>query len=302
MELQRSDLSGPVRGLVHGVWTRGRSRYVSIYSYATRQVHSYRLDRRGRLQEDADGRNPREPEHRRGRGLPRRQRARAAPEDGNTPIGGDADLAPSAGIAGAPGEAERSGAAEGSGGVSPRHFTLAPLVLALVGVVLLVLVVLPVIQSGATGLLTARMSYGDFMSREMTLPQLVSTVSSRVAYRTDVEDYWSAPADVWSSRGGDCEDHAMLISAYLSRHGVPHTVVGAALKGDLQGHVMVVADTPKGRYLLDPTRASAPTGLKRYPADTALAQIIREYAVLPASLYGESPTPGKPVPDRLLDG
>jgi len=175
-------------------------------------------------------------------------------------------------------------------------------VLAVVSIVLLGLVVLPLIQSGATGLLTSRMSYGDFMSREMTLPQLVSTVSSRVAYRSDVEDYWSAPADVWTSRGGDCEDHAMLISAYLSRHGVPHTVVGAALKGDLQGHVMVVADTDRGRFLLDPTRASAPTGLQRYPADTPLAEIIREYAVLPASLYGESPAPGRPAPEQLLDG
>jgi hypothetical protein len=74
-----------------------------------------------------------------------------------------------------------------------------------------------------------------------------------------------------------------------------------ALKPDLQGHVAVIAEAEDGPVLLDPTRATAPTGLKRYPEGTGIAEIAEEFAVLPVDDYGSSPTPGDPLPLRRLE-
>jgi hypothetical protein len=134
------------------------------------------------------------------------------------------------------------------------------------------------------------------MEREMSLPQLASEVASRVRYRVDVEEYWSAPQDVWSSRLGDCEDHAMIVSAYLAYHDIEHTILGLSLEDQLQGHVVVVAHTKDGPGLLDPTRATTPTGYRQFPPGTALSEIVTEYAVPPARVYEPTPPAGRPDP------
>jgi hypothetical protein len=174
------------------------------------------------------------------------------------------------------------------------------MIVPLVAIVLFAVVVLPLLQGGVAELRSSTTAYAQFMEREMSLPQLVSEVSSRVRYRIDVEEYWSAPEDVWSSRLGDCEDHAMIVSAYLTRHDIEHTILGLSLADQLQGHVVVVAHTEKGPALLDPTRATTPTGYRQFSPGTPLSEIVREYAVLPARVYESAPPAGRPDPIRTV--
>ncbi len=277
-----------VRGLVHDIRHVHGSTRVSIYSYATRSVTEYRMDRRGRVHllrsgiADDDG-TPllSSPARNRG-GVGGRP---AHPHAVGEPIGADAQ------------RGDETGSGERGG---PRRWA-APMVLALVAVTLAFVIIFPFIQGAVSELSTSAMRYEDFLHRDMSLPQLVSTVATRVDYRTDLEDYWSAPMDVWESRLGDCEDHAMVISRYLAEHEVPHTVLGISLTEELQGHVVVVAETESGPVLLDPTRATAPTGLRRFEGGTPLRDIVREYAVLPAAVYGVVPEPGRPRPISLLE-
>lgn len=287
VELQRAGDGGLVRGLVHDIrHVRGTTR-VSIYSYATRSVTEYRMDRRGRVHilrsdDDDDGTPllsaPRRSDTHPSRG-PGHRRAAGEPIEAETP------------------GAHQMEAAERAG---PRRWA-APMLLALVAATLAFVIIFPFIQGAVSELSTSAMSYESFLEREMSLPRLVSTVATRVDYRTDLENYWSAPMDVWASRLGDCEDHAMVISRYLAEHDVPHTVLGISLTEELQGHVIVVAETESGPVLLDPTRATAPTGIRRFEAGTPHRDIVREYAVLPAAVYGVLPEPGRPRPITLLE-
>lgn len=244
-----------LRGLVTDVEVDGSFRYVTLYSYLTREVTRYRIDRRARL-------------HR-----VERTDAVAAGSDRGSPTYDDA------------------GGDELSSGL-----IVAPLLVSVFAAILLSLVLLAPAQAALNDLRVGRMSYHTFIEREMGLGQLVSEVSARMDYRVDLEDYWSAPEDAWASRSGDCEDHAMVVSAYLSRHGVAHSVMSFALQDGLQGHVVVIARTGEGLVLLDPTRASAPTGIRRFERDTGMAEVIAEYGVLPATNYGERPKPGNPAP------
>ncbi|MFW5729541.1 MAG: transglutaminase-like cysteine peptidase, partial [Spirochaetota bacterium] len=239
VELPRAGGDGVIRGLVHDIrHVHGNTR-VSIYSYATRSVAEYRLDRRGRLHplgagHEADDERPR-------LGAPTRRDGRARHR--HPPV--------------APGSAEVHEGEEPESPEGPeRRRWAAPMVLALVASTLAFVIIFPFIQGAVAELSTSGMGYQDFLQREMSLSQLVSTVATRVDYRTDLEDYWSAPIDVWGSRMGDCEDHAMVISRYLAEHDVPHTVLGLSLTDELQGHVVVVAETESGPVLLDPTRAT----------------------------------------------
>ncbi|HKK47585.1 MAG TPA: transglutaminase-like domain-containing protein, partial [Alkalispirochaeta sp.] len=125
---------------------------------------------------------------------------------------------------------------------------------------------------------------------------LVSTVAQRVSYRPEPDDYWSAPDDVWASRSGDCEDHAMVVSAYLSRQNVDHTLLGLSLKSGLEGHVVVVVTGQDRPILLDPTGATAQSGIERFPPGTALREVAAKYATLPAQRYGPNVSPGDPEP------
>jgi hypothetical protein len=173
--------------------------------------------------------------------------------------------------------------------------------LSIAAVVITVTVVAPLVVSTISRLRTSQTSYHAFMQRDLGLEELVSRVSARVEYRVDVTDYWSAPRATWNARRGDCEDYAMLISEYLTARRISHAVVGLSLKPDLQGHVFVVAQEAGGRVVLDPTRATAPTGLERFPADTSLAEIAAEYGVLPATNYGARPNAGDPAPVALIE-
>lgn len=178
---------------------------------------------------------------------------------------------------------------------------LFPTLLVSVAAVLLLIAVLPLFQAGVTRLSVAATSYDAFLAGELTPGALLSKVAARVDYRVDLDDYWSAPEDVWSSRGGDCEDQAMLVAAYLAEHGIPHTILGLSLEERLQGHVVVVADIGGERLLLDPTMATAPGGLERFPGETELAEIVAKYAALPARIYPSDPEPGRPRPVGFVE-
>lgn len=264
VELSEFGSEDRLRGLVTDVETDGSFRYLTLYSYVTREETRYRIDRRCRLHRldraDADA-------------------AAYAAAESAAPAGFDGDDA----------------------GELPSPLIAAPLFVSVIAALLLSVVLLPPAQAVLNELRVGRMSYHSFIEDEMGLGRLVAEVSARMDYRVDLEDYWSAPEDAWASRAGDCEDHAMVISAHLSRHGVRHAVVSFALRDGLQGHVVVVARTDDGLVLLDPTRASAPTGIRRFDRDVELAEVIAEYGVLPAANYGESPKPGKPAPTGRID-
>jgi hypothetical protein len=98
----------------------------------------------------------------------------------------------------------------------------------------------------------------------------------------------------------------MVISAYLSAHGIEHGVYGFSLKGDLAGHVAVIAETEGARVLLDPTRATTGSGVRYFEAesDAALpttAEILDRYAVLPARSYETPPIPGNPPVSSFIE-
>lgn len=172
--------------------------------------------------------------------------------------------------------------------------------------VVLAALLIPIAGAGIAELRASRMSYGEFLSSEMSLPALVRTVSARVSYERDVEEYWSAPEAIWQEGIGDCEDYAMLVSAYLARHEIDHRVLAFSLEDSLQGHAAVIADTERGRVLIDPTNATAPTGLKTFPArddgsEPGPREILEPYAVFPVRVYDAPPEPGRPEPARLIE-
>lgn len=178
---------------------------------------------------------------------------------------------------------------------------LFPFLLVAGSAVILLVLVTPLLQAGYQWLRVSFTSYEAFLEREMSYPKLVSTVATRVEYRRDLDEYWSAPEDVWASRSGDCEDHAMLLSAYLRHQNIPYDIFGLALGKELQGHVAVVAYTDSGPVLLDPTLATAPDGVERFPPTTPLTDIIKRYGTLPGRVYPDNPTPGRPEPERFVE-
>jgi hypothetical protein len=173
--------------------------------------------------------------------------------------------------------------------------------IALVAAILLGFMVLPLIQGGFGMIQAGVTTYEGFLKSELSLGRLVSTVASRVSYRRDLDDYWSAPEDVWHSRNGDCEDQAAVISAYLSHHGIEHTVLGLSLKNGLQGHVVVVVIDREGPILIDPTGATAPAGIRRYAPGTPLSDVVSQYATLPARVYPPNPDAGRPEPISVVE-
>lgn len=259
---------GSVAGLVDRVWSEKGRRLLSLYSYRRRRCNLYEIDRRGRVTPLAEDMATAIEET-----AVSREYRTGTPE--SEEVNGDLE-APWAGA------------------------LLAKLLLPIAAVVLLLLV-LPLFQAGVIRLSVAFTSYDAFLARDLTPGALLSTVAARVDYRIDLDEYWSAPADVWSSRAGDCEDQALLVAAYLMEHGIPHTILGLSLEERLQGHVVVVADVAGERLLLDPTMATAPGGLERFSGETELAEIVAKYAALPARIYPSDPEPGRPRPVGFVE-
>jgi len=254
------DASGgaPIKGLVHQYHREGTTRYVDLYSYATRTIHTYRITRKGRLTAPA-------------------------------PIEGD--------------EANREEVQHSEVSELPQlsNGWLRYLPILLGGFIVLLFAVGPLLWGTLRELRLSPMSFESFMAADLTPTEVGELVAGRVAYRRDLDDYWSAPEDVWRSRSGDCEDQALLVSAYLARHGVEHQLVGLALRSGLQGHVVVVAETEKYRLLIDPTKATAPAGVERFSPSTPLRDILSPYAILPARLYPSNPEPGRPTPVGFVE-
>ncbi|MEX2442493.1 MAG: hypothetical protein WD492_02725 [Alkalispirochaeta sp.] len=188
-------------------------------------------------------------------------------------------------------------------GAAPEgsSYGVGSVIVLLGAVVLLILIVLPLLQGGYGRARVSLTSYESFLEGEMNPGQLVTTVARRVSYRPEPDDYWSAPDAVWAARSGDCEDHAMVVSAYLSRHNVDHTLLGLSLKSGLEGHVVVVVTGENGPILLDPTGATAGSGIERFPPGTRLRDVAGKYATLPARRYGANVSPGDPEPVGIVE-
>lgn len=265
-------LDGPilgqqVSGSVRDAWEEDGRSFVRLYNYAAREERTYRIDTRG---------------------IARRCDLHELADVAASP---DVDSTDWRGL---PGVHRLS-----RGGAVGEAWWL-------IGALALFALLLPLLTAAVDHHHSARLSYAQFLSAEMDLPTLVRTVSSRIAYDRDVEEYWSAPQDVWRAQNGDCEDYAMVISTYLSAHGVEHGVYGFSLDEGLSGHVAVIARTDDARVLLDPTRATAGTGVRVFRADAGQnppspADIIGRYAALPARSYDTPPSPGRPPVSEFVE-
>lgn len=203
------------------------------------------------------------------------------------------------------GEERIAEAAPDEGAPSPEEeangAAVLPWLLTSIAALILFFVLAPLLQLPLERAGVLDRPYEAFLEEELTLRELTDEVAARVAYRVDFEEYWSAGRDVWESRLGDCEDHAMVVSDYLSNHGVPHEIVGISLTNGLQGHVVVVAHRYSGPVLIDPTLAAAPRGIERFSPGTSTAAIIARYGKLPGRLYPSNPQPGRPEPIGFIE-
>ena len=282
--------SGPilgqrVTGVVRDFWRDHGVRYVRLYSYAAREERTYRLE---------------------GNGIAKQATVRATEADSDPPELTSIREEPSESPTSVRKWPFEPGSSDVEGGSGPARSRRRGELWWLVASVVLAALLVPVAGAGIAKLRTAGMSYGEFLSSDMSVSTLVRTVSARVSYKRDVEEYWSAPEAVWQEGIGDCEDYAMLVSAYLARHGIEHRVYAFSLKDSLQGHAAVIADTESGHVLIDPTNATAPTGLKAFsakPNGTAPGprEILDPYAVFPVRVYDSPPEPGRPQPARLIE-
>lgn len=261
----------PIRGLVESAWRTDGTLHLRVYSYAARTVTTYRVDRRGRA---TRWRPPRETD-----------------DQFSAEVLAEADTLP-----------QSSDAEPNHPGVSPRgRPAVVVLALLLVTAAMVAFVPLPIVQGTIGRVAATFLRYERFLAHPKAPARIVGTVAARISYENDLEDYWSAPEDVWATRTGDCEDQALVVAAYLTEQRINHWVLGLSIRDGLDGHVIVVADFSDGRYLLDPTRATAPTGVERFAAATPLAEIVAAYAALPARDYGPSPEPGRPHPVRVVE-
>lgn len=252
-----------ITGQVRASWEEDGSTRIRLYEYATREERVYTVDRRGIARRPVSG-----------------QGAADGTSTGAAPVEEP----------GHPGADDRVSRFRGILRAAIRLLASAALV------AMAVALVTPWVME----LRVSRMSYEDFLETELTPARLVRLLAARVSYERDVEDYWSPARGVWSMRRGDCEDYAMVVSAYLTRHGVEHEVVSFALKESLAGHAAVVAEVEDARVLIDPTMATAPGGLRVYRAGEngglpSTAEALAPYAVLPAATYETPPEPGRPA-------
>jgi hypothetical protein len=72
----------------------------------------------------------------------------------------------------------------------------------------------------------------DFSKELKNVPSSVQTpqalanwLSSEFSYRMELLDQWQEPQETIDSRAGDCEDFAILVSALLTRLGIPNDVI-----------------------------------------------------------------------------
>lgn len=271
-------LPGPVLGQrisgdVRRSWREHGTTYVRLYNHAAREERIYTIDRNGVARRPAalDG-----------------DRA-----DGEAAADEAASDATASGVR-RPGETPPSEGTHTTG-------------LWWLGVVAgLVLLLLPFATAGVAQLRAAGMSFDEFLATDMSLERMVSTVAARVSYERDVEEFWSPAEGVWATRHGDCEDYAMVVSAYLEQHGIEHTVVGFPLTDSLAGHAAVIARTEDARVLIDPTMATAPTGIHyfRRADDGKLpsrAAVLEDYAQFPAVAYDPPLAPGRPAVSGFIE-
>lgn len=250
-------IGGRVAGLVREAWSTADSTYVRLYSYAAREERVYRIE--GDVAYT---------DHRATHGAP--PSSEPEPHLTDEPLATPDEPAPR---------------------VQPMW---------LLGAAALAILLGTLVSSGVSTIRASRMSYAGFLSTDMSLSELVGTVSARVSYERDIEDYWSPPADVWESRHGDCEDYAMVLSQYLTHHDIEHDLLSFSLQDELRGHAAVIAHVDGARVLLDPTRATAPGGIQYFRAGDdgrapSTAEILDEYAVLPATSYHTPARSGQPV-------
>ena len=66
--------------------------------------------------------------------------------------------------------------------------------------------------------------FENIPSSVQTPQALANWLSSEFSYRMELVDEWQKPRETISSRTGDCEDFAILASAFLTRSGIPNDI------------------------------------------------------------------------------
>lgn len=128
-------------------------------------------------------------------------------------------------------------------------------------------------------------SYEEFLKKEYSIYSLFQTVVTRIKYRYDVGEQWVTPENAWDNRYGDCEEFAGIISDYFHFRGIENYLVGINFKNSRQGHAVVFVRINNKLYIMDPTFALEPLGIREFKKAKDLNDAVRQYTKLPAYLY-----------------
>lgn len=83
----------------------------------------------------------------------------------------------------------------------------------------------------------------------ITTPQALSNwLSTEFTYRTEFPDRWQTPQETLSSKEGDCEDFAALVSAFLDQSKTPNNIVVVRFRQLKTGHAICAWRTGSGYY------------------------------------------------------
>ena len=83
-----------------------------------------------------------------------------------------------------------------------------------------------------------------------TFAQFHTWVVTHFYYQIEGEEYWKSPQETIRDKGGDCEDFAVLFSAYLSEQNIENMIVLIQLEKQMRGHAICVWRNKLGYYEL----------------------------------------------------
>jgi len=93
-----------------------------------------------------------------------------------------------------------------------------------------------------------------------TPQELVEWLSGEFSYRLEMPDSWQSPQETVRTKKGDCEDFAVLVSAFLSRHGISNDILILKFKDLRTSHAICAWKTPGGTYNFTSNKRMHSTG------------------------------------------
>jgi len=152
-------------------------------------------------------------------------------------------------------------------------------------VLIIISLVIPYTPKFVTNLFVPRLSYTDFISKNISIYEVYKIITDRMAYRYDRDEFWETPKTAWVKKFGDCEEFASICSDYLTKHKIENYLVGLNIKNSNIGHAVVFAKINNFYYMLDLTRAVELDGIKRLDKTKDLREAVLKYSTLPVTIY-----------------